>query len=49
MNVILAQVDVSKFVPIIYHFSVALVLLAIDYTMKNFVQVSTLKLGLQYT
>ena len=39
MSVILALVDVNKFVLIRYHFSVALVLLAIDYTMRNFVQV----------
>ena len=48
MSVILAQVDVNRFVLIRFHFSVALVLLAIDYTMRNFVQVSTLILAGNY-
>ena len=48
MSVILAQVDVNRFVQIMKHFSVALVLLAIDYTKRNFVQVSTLILAGNY-
>ena len=46
MSVILALVDVNRFVLIRYHFSVALVLLAIDYT-RNFVQVKFFMTGWQ--